>query len=223
MKKQFKILLALMLIVPCVGFLVACGGVNAGFASPEKLGEAWVKTEAKTVIAPYGEGATFNEGLQFSHGAKTVNSAPTLLKAVQEIYTVMSKEAKDKHKAKMDGNWVIEYNEDGTAKTKFSGTDLETYKKTYNDAKSKSKSFKYVSATKDTTATTTAAGAATAGTATHVEVWNVKYEYTPYVDGVAQTTVEETEPLTVYKVGGKWYTDSGSGLGGIMGGLGGLL
>lgn len=205
MKRKLMVQLSAVALAVCATvILVACGGVSAGFSSQEALAKAYVSAMSKSNLSDYGEGMTLSEVAKFAYEA---NSIGTLLGIGDNAFNDLTKMAKDVHKAKMNGNWVLDYNEDGSAETKIKPEDVEKYKNAYNAVKNQAKSFKYVSIEKDDAKTATLAAATTESLATNVGVWKVTYEFTPYnAENVAQTKMtDQTIDLQMQKIGGKWY------------------
>jgi len=221
-RKSLLQLSAVVLAVFAAVVLVACGsGVNAGFANQQALARAHVNVAAKMELAEYGEGPSYNELMQFAPEGKIAVMGMSLGgeigKFIKGVSEESMKSARAHHKAMMDGKVVEKYKEDGTVDKYVDNTQ---YKKDYADAKSTSRSFKFISADKNVELTKTASNGGH-NRATHVEVWNVKYEFTPHTAGVAGTKKEETTQIPIIKIGDKWYATEFSMPG--MSSLGGLL
>ena len=224
MRRGLKTLLCLLLIVPCVGLLVACGA-GGGFGSQTDLAKAHFDAFKVPTSYAGAKTPTIQNSLRFYYGTGEMANAP-VVQTLERMKSVSEKQARAEHDAKIKGEWVTEYNADGSAKTKLTGTALDEYKKAYDDAKKTAESYKYVSSKKLEAETTGAATAADEGLATNIEVWEVTYEYTPWENGTAGTKkTDQKYTIPMQKIDGKWYlTEDINILSIILGsiGLGGM-
>ena len=211
-KLLFQFSAVAIAVIAVAMVLVACGG-GAGFSSQEALAKEYMKYDAKMnrtetfMLRMAGDVNMAGDDSKFYYDSK-FSSGTLMEKAMKEIYDNMSKEMKEFHKAMMDGKVVESYKADGSVDKYVDNTD---YKKAYKDAQDALKSVKFVSAEKDNTATASLAGTSGYDIATNYEAWTLKYEITPYTDGVAQTTAETvTVPLELVKISGKWYINGSS-------------
>jgi len=215
-RKSMLQLCALAFAVCATVVLVACSGasVSAGYKSQSALAKAYFNHQKKAQLSSYGEYNTKWNALKFDYDSKFMGKLST--EAMQQECANEQKERKEIHKAKMNGSWVVDYNDNGTVKSRFKDeankTAWDTYKNNFNRINNQVKSRKITGTEKHVEKTKEAvAYGYGGGLATVVEVWEVTYEYQAYkvdngavvVDGDKQTGLKDY--IRVYKVGSKWY------------------
>ena len=223
-RKTMLQLSAVVFAVFAAVMLVACGAASSGFANQEALAKAHFDTFRVPTNYVGANGPSIEDTLRFYHGAADMANAP-IMQTLREIQKAGERQARAEHDAKMKGNWVLDYNADGTAKTRFTGenklggiTQAE-YRTAHEDARKTAQSYKYVSSRK-LDAETTALAAGSSGLATHVEVREITFEYTPWVNGAAGTKVTDQKyTIEMQRIGSKWYLVGEADIGSIIGGL----
>jgi len=239
-RKLLKTMMVMALLVPCMVIMAACGGFGAGFSNQNRLARAWVDTfAAMEVVAPqwalvYGQGPSFQDLTAFTYDAQFYGS---ILGLVGDAYDGYMKSTREVHDAKMSGKYNTFNAETGAATAAMDAAALAKYREDFNNTRATVRSIKMINTTANPTAKAVTSGtgadpaaqlllagavAEVTGLATHVEVWNISFEWTPHTGAQVKGTVEqETVQVVMVRIGGKWFLHQESPIGGGGNGNGG--